>query len=122
MYAGSLVCGACGRSRASQAARRDNLGDVQSISSALLAAPGRPAPALGLEVQEVSDGLVIALGGDRAVYYLNSTAAAVFALCDGQSTVAESAVQLADAFGLSDPLGEFVSGCVADLRAKQVVI
>ena len=70
----------------------------------------------------MSDGLVIALGGDRAVHYLNNTAAAVFALCDGESTVAEIAVQLADAFGLSEAPGELVAGCVADLRAKQIVI
>ncbi|MGO9901783.1 MAG: PqqD family peptide modification chaperone [Solirubrobacteraceae bacterium] len=70
----------------------------------------------------MSDGLVIGLGGDRAVHYLNNSAAAVFALCDGRSTVAEIAVRLGDAFGLSEAPGELVARCVADLRAKQVLI
>jgi PqqD family protein of HPr-rel-A system len=35
------------------------------------------------------------------VHYLNSTAGVVFALCDGSATIEQTAVELADAYGVS---------------------
>jgi hypothetical protein len=83
--------------------------------------PGRPARAEGLEVLEVADGLMVYQADPECVHHLNSTAAIVFELCDGENRVPEISEQLAAAFGLDGMPAVVAEKCIADLWSKRIV-
>lgn len=62
-----------------------------------------PAIIEGLDVNEVRDGLIAYDPSRDRVHYLNATAAIVFVLCDGATTVEQMATQMQEAFGLDHP-------------------
>lgn len=66
------------------------------------------APVGSLEVTEVADGFVIFDELRDTIHYLNSTAAVVFAICDGEKTVSEIREFLCDVYEIEDvpTLGE----------------
>ena len=68
----------------------------------------RFVPVASLEVTEVADGFVIYDEPRDLVHYLNSTAAVVFAICDGQKTVSEIREFLCEVYEIEDvpTLGE----------------
>ena len=77
----------------------------------------RPRPSVidGLDVNEAEDGLIVFDPSVDRVHYLNSTAAIVFALCDGRHDVSEIADFVAAAFKLDDlPLAE-IDACLSSL-------
>jgi tetratricopeptide (TPR) repeat protein len=82
----------------------------------------RPVRAEGLEVREVDDGLVVYQAEPECVHHLNSTAAIVFELCDGENTVPEIGEQLARAFGLMEVPDLVTEECIADLWSKGVIV
>jgi hypothetical protein len=84
--------------------------------------PERPVQAEGLEVHEVDDGLVVYQSQPECVHHLNSTAALVFDLCDGSSTVPEISGQLAGAFGSTSVPDRAAEECIADLWSKGVIV
>jgi len=86
------------------------------------ALPERPVRAEGLEVHEVDDGLVVYQAEPECVHHLNSTAAIVFELCDGENTVPEIGEQLARAFGLTEVPDLVTEECIADLWSKGVIV
>jgi hypothetical protein len=89
------------------------------VSPAL--AVDRPRQALGIDLVELPEGLLVRRSRSRQAHQLNNTASVVLALCDGQRTVADIAGALAEAFALSVlPLRE-TAACVADLRRAGVL-
>jgi hypothetical protein len=81
----------------------------------------QPQQAAGLDIAEVAGGLMVRRAERLQVHQLNNTASAVLELCDGQTTVAEIAEGIADAFSLvALPLAEVVA-CVAELRRAGVL-
>jgi coenzyme PQQ synthesis protein D (PqqD) len=56
----------------------------------------------GLEVTRVPDGFVIYDEPRNMVHYLNSTAAVVYAVCDGKKTVAEISEFLRDVYEIDE--------------------
>lgn len=85
------------------------------------ATAARPVRAVGLEVHEVADGLVVYQAEPQGVHYLNNSAAIVFQLCTGKNTVADIGGVFAGAFGLAESPIDLVEACVTDLRAKGIV-
>jgi Trypsin-co-occurring domain 2/Coenzyme PQQ synthesis protein D (PqqD) len=83
--------------------------------------PERPARAEGLEVAEVADGLMVYQGDPECVHHLNNTAAIVFELCDGQSTVPQISEQVAAVFGFDSVPAGVTEECIADLLSKSIV-
>jgi len=81
----------------------------------------RPEQAAGLDLHEVSDGLIVHHVGQAGVQYLNNTAAMVFQFCDGNHTVGEIAAQLALAFGMTELPTDLVERCIEDLRRTGVL-
>jgi hypothetical protein len=70
----------------------------------------------GLDVNEEPEGLVVYDPSTDRVHYLNSTAAIVFTLCDGEHEVADIAAIVAAAFGLEEtPLDE-ITACLDTLE------
>ena len=81
----------------------------------------RPAPANGLDVHEVEDGLVVFDASTDRVHYLNPTATVVFSLCDGTRTTEEVADLVQSAWELDTaPLDDVVT-CIAQLRDEGVL-
>jgi Trypsin-co-occurring domain 2/Coenzyme PQQ synthesis protein D (PqqD) len=80
-----------------------------------------PAWAQDIEVHEVADGLVIYQAQPECVHHLNNTAAVVFELCDGKSTVPEISKQLAAAFGFTHVPAGVAENCIADLWSRGVL-
>ena len=79
----------------------------------------QPQRAAGLDIAEFAGGLMVRQAEPLQVHHLNNTASAVLELCDGQTTVAQIASELADAFSLEAlPLAEVVA-CVAELRRAE---
>ena len=68
-----------------------------------------------LEVNEAKDGLIVYDPRTDRVHYLNSTAAVVFTLCDGEHDVAAMAEFMASAFELDEPPVVTVEECLAHL-------
>lgn len=68
----------------------------------------RYVPVGSLEITEVADGFVIYDEPRDIVHYLNSTAAVVFAICDGKKTVSEIREFLCAVYEIEDvpTLGE----------------
>jgi hypothetical protein len=75
----------------------------------------RPLVADDLDVNEEKEGLIVYDQTTDRVHYLNSTAAIVFALCDGRHDASEIASFVAAAFKLNDlPLSE-IEACLTTL-------
>jgi len=75
----------------------------------------------GLEVNEVSDGLVVHQEGPERVHYLNNTAALVFELCTGTHSVEGITELLRVTFGLDAPPAAEVASCIDQLRHQGVL-
>ncbi len=82
----------------------------------------RPVHAQCLEINEVADGLIVYQPQPECVHHLNSTAAVIFDLCDGQNTVPEISDRLALAFGLAESPLALVKSCVSELRSKGALV
>ena len=83
--------------------------------------PDRPRPCGGLRVDRLGDGLLITGPEAEQLHRLNSTAAFVFELCDGLTSLASVVLQMQEAFGLpSAPLTD-VEACLAQLRRGGVL-
>jgi hypothetical protein len=102
------------------------------MSSAALACPRRPRreeiPATkpsvrpDLDVVEVDGEAVVYDGDARTVHHLNQSAALVFSLCDGMSTVAQIAEAIADVYEMpQDEVLAQVKPLVADLRRLRLL-
>jgi hypothetical protein len=75
-----------------------------------------PQRATGIELAELSGGLLVRQAEPRRVHQLNNTASMVLELCDGRHTVAQIAEVLAAAFTLDGPPLAEVAACVSELR------
>lgn len=73
----------------------------------------------GLEVLDVPDGYVVYDHANDKVHYLNPTAAAFVAFCDGKKTVAELSACVAGAFDLTEPVP--LEGFAADLETAGII-
>ena len=81
----------------------------------------QPQRAAGLDIVEVARGFRVRQAEPLRVHQLDNTASAVLELCDGQTTVAEIAEEIAGAFSLEAlPLAEVVA-CVEELRRAGVL-
>lgn len=86
------------------------------------AMPGDPPAVVdGLDVNEVSDGLIVYDPGADRVHYLNSTAAVIFTLCDGTRTAAAITETVAAMFGPEAPAAVEVEACLAQLEEQGVL-
>jgi hypothetical protein len=54
----------------------------------------------GLEINEVPDGYVVYQADKERVHFLNTTAAALFELCDGEHSLADIVAIFKDIYGL----------------------
>jgi glycosyltransferase involved in cell wall biosynthesis len=80
-----------------------------------------PRTVVGLDVNEVDDGLVIYDGERDRVHYLNPTAGVVFALCDGTVGEHELGAHARRALGADEPTDADVAECLASLRREGLV-
>jgi len=81
----------------------------------------QPQWAADLDITEFSWGFMVRQAEPLRVHELNNTASAVLELCDGRTTVAEIAGEIADAFSLeTNPLAQ-VATCVAELRRAGIL-
>lgn len=78
----------------------------------------RPTQALGLEINECTDGYVIYQNEQDKVHFLNHTAVVVLELCTGQNTAADIAQALAEAYGLETPPLAEVNAALETLVAE----
>lgn len=83
--------------------------------------PSRPTLAGGLDISESEDGLIVYQASTDKVHYLNHTAGAVLALCDGSNTAEQIAAELGDGFGLEKPPLEETRSCIAELLEEGLV-
>jgi len=77
-----------------------------------------PAVVDNLEVNEVNDGLIIYDSATDRVHHLNSTAAIVFTMCDGQTSAESIARVLSEGFGLEESPIAHVTACLDRLSAQ----
>jgi len=75
----------------------------------------------GLEVNETNDGVIVYDSRTDRVHYLNSTAALVFTMCDGEEDAASIAEFMASAFELDEPPLVNVEECLRALVAEDLV-
>jgi hypothetical protein len=75
----------------------------------------------GLEVHEVPDGYVVYAAATERVHFLNTTAALIYELCNGEHSLAEISTIVTAAFELEERAGEIVVDCVKDLLAQGLV-
>jgi hypothetical protein len=83
----------------------------------------RSCPVHGFEIErnEVADGLVIHQGRPARTHHLNNTAALVFELSTGSTSIEEMAGMMQEMFGLeTSPLAE-VASSVEELRAQGIL-
>lgn len=81
----------------------------------------RPCAAEGLDVNELSDGLIVYDPVTERIHYLNSTAAMVYTLCDGEHDADTMAALIASAFELDQPpLGE-IQDCLSAFDKEGLV-
>ena len=81
----------------------------------------RPRLAPGLELNEVSDGLVVLDTDGGMVHYLNSTAAMVLALCDGTNLPADIVEREHRAVPPDEAADDQLERCLAELATKGLV-
>ncbi len=84
-------------------------------------APSHPRAVDGLERHEDAEGLIVYHPDTDRVHYLNTTAAVVFELCDGDHTIAEIARELAQLFGLDEPPQTETAACIDQLTIEGIV-
>jgi lipopolysaccharide cholinephosphotransferase len=87
---------------------------------------GKRSPQLqqaeGLELHEIDDGLIVYQQDPPRVHHLNHTAALVFALCTGESTIDEIVGHMQLGYELpSAPVAE-VNACIERLCEEQVLV
>jgi hypothetical protein len=75
----------------------------------------------GLEVNETKDGVIVFDPRSDRVHYLNSTAALVFTMCDGEEDAVSIAEFMASAFELDEPPLANVEECLRALVAEDLV-
>jgi len=93
---------------------------ISHIIPSVLTSP-RPTWVDGLEINPVSDGLVIYQASPEQVHHLNHTSAVIFSLCDGHQSIAEIAAEVQLAFSLDKPPIVEVTACIAELTEKAVL-
>jgi len=81
----------------------------------------RPVAVDGLDVNEVSDGLIVYDPARDRVHYLNNTAAAIFTLCDGTRDVKAIVDAVGTVFGAEAPSRAQVEACLGDLKEEGVL-
>jgi hypothetical protein len=81
----------------------------------------RPTLATDLDINESDDGVIVYQASTDRVHYLNHTAGAVLALCDGTRGAAEIASFLAEGFGLAEPPLQETVACLAELAEEGLV-
>jgi len=81
----------------------------------------QPEQAAGIDLAEYDWGFLVRQAEPLRVHQLNRTASVVLELCDGQTTVAEIAAGIADAFSLEAPPLAQVIACVDELRRAGVL-
>jgi hypothetical protein len=89
----------------------------------MIGAECRPQPTSppGIEVHEVSDGLVVYLPDPPRVHVLNRTATVVYALASGQRSVIEIAQAVREAYTLTEIPVDDVTTCINQLCAAGVL-
>jgi hypothetical protein len=86
-----------------------------------MTASPRPTWTEGLEINPVSDGLVIYQASPEQVHHLNNTSAVIFSLCDGNMSIPEITTEVQSVFSLEEPpIGE-VTACIAELTEKALL-
>jgi Coenzyme PQQ synthesis protein D (PqqD) len=80
-----------------------------------------PTAVDGLDVNEVSDGLIVYDPGTERVHYLNATAAVIFTLCDGSRGVPAITDKVAELFGADAPPAADIEACLAQLADEGVL-
>jgi hypothetical protein len=75
----------------------------------------------GVEVNEVSDGLVVYDTARERVHYLNHTAALILELCTGDNDAAGMAAALGDAYDLDEVPIDEVRDCLDQLRREGLI-
>jgi hypothetical protein len=77
----------------------------------------------GAEIVEIDDEALLYEPVLEQLYYLNPSAALVLGLCDGTASVAQTAAELAEAFG-ADPLvvEDDVRATVRRFRGERVLV
>ena len=80
-----------------------------------------PAKCDGLDVNEVADGYVVYQADRDRIHYLNTRAALVFELCDGNTSVEEIIEILGDAFELQNTPSAEVRDCLEKLAAEGMI-
>jgi hypothetical protein len=84
--------------------------------------PRRLRRALGLELHEIDDGVIIYQQDPPRVHHLNHTAALVFALSTGEVEIDEIVGHLQRGYGLeSAPVAE-VNACIERLCKERVLV
>ncbi len=81
----------------------------------------QPQRAAGIDVVEFAGGSMVQQAEPLRMHQLNNTAAAILELCDGQTTVAEIAEEIAEVFSLEAPPLAEVTACVAELREAGIL-
>jgi len=81
----------------------------------------QPTKAEALETHFLDDQFVVYETRADKVHYLNSSAALVFELCDGNHRVSEIIDLVRDAYALSGPPVEDVMTCLTTLKSAGIV-
>ena len=81
----------------------------------------RPLKRADLSIDEAASGFVINDTGRGRVHYLNHTAALIFELCDGQSSVEDIAELVRQAFNLPESPEDLVRAQVTRLTQESLV-
>ncbi|WP_082552468.1 PqqD family protein [Methylobacterium sp. Leaf456] len=74
-----------------------------------------------LETLEAGDGYVLYDELRDRVHFLNPTAAIVYELCKGGSSLTDIAGELSDGFGLDAPPLDEVEQCLESLEAEHLI-
>jgi glycosyltransferase involved in cell wall biosynthesis len=82
----------------------------------------RPAQREGLEINEVADGSVVYDAEIDRIHYLNGTAAVVFELCTGETTIDEMTELLQRAYDLPEPPRDETVACLGRLREEGLIL
>lgn len=82
----------------------------------------RPAKCAEVLELDMGDGLILYNHDSSLVHHLNPSAALVWQLCDGEASVGQLAIEIADEYGLKSPnVLEQVSGVIAEFDALDLV-
>ena len=81
----------------------------------------RPSAVAGLEVTEVTAGLVVYQDSSDSVHYLNGTASVVFTLCDGRRNREAIAHAVAVVFGADAVSPGSLAGCLTELHEAGLI-